>query len=192
MEETVDIELQLPIGAPRAALAASIDRPLREEDLALVPAAAMSAVRRLTDRHHAAARMVAAGARPAAIAAALSYSVATIYTLKGDPAFRELVEVYRGQEDMQFRTFFERLSGVAADALDLIQERLEDEAERAKITLPQAMEIAKLGADRTGYGPASTTTSNVNVHVGMAEKLASARARAAASAHPPVIEAQPA
>ena len=49
------------------------------------------------------------------------------------------------------------------------------QAEEKKISVGQLMELTKLGADRTGHGPQSST--NLNVRVDLADRLKAARQR---------------
>ncbi len=147
-----------------------------------------NSLKRLSDRHHALARNLAAGIKPGQAGAICGYDASRVSILQADPMFRELVEFYRSQEDKIFRDTAERLAGVTNGALDLIEERLEDPEAREKITIPQALAIAELGADRSGFGPASTNTP-VNVHVGLADALEARRKRAREAAK--TIEAVP-
>lgn len=191
----MDLQLEI-VGKPgRGAreLWVEFERELTPGDVALVQVnreTEPSHVKRLTDRHHTVARLLAGGMAEGEVAAVTGYTLSRISILKADPTFNELLKVYRANKDMEFKSTFAKLAGVAQDALDLISERMEDEAERAKITVPQALEIAKLGTDRTGHGPASTNTT-VNVHVGLAERMEAARRKAMAASEPRVIEAVP-
>jgi len=54
-----------------------------------------SAIKRLRDHHHLIARLVAEGRRTTDIAAEVGLSISRVSILKGDPAFRQLVEMYR-------------------------------------------------------------------------------------------------
>lgn len=148
-----------------------------------------SPLRRITDRHHMLARLLAAGQTCNEAALIAEYHPNRVNILKNDPAFKELIEFYRSQKDREFRDVAAKLAGITSDALDLIEERLEDEVERAKISTMQALEIVKVGADRSGFGPSSSTTA-VNVHIGLAERM-EAKRRAAREAAMTLIEAPP-
>lgn len=173
----MDIEL-----LPRPAdYTAEVLRPLTGADVALLreaPARAPSAIRRISDRHHCVARAIAAGVPPSQAAAFYGYSPSSISALKNDPTFKELLTVYRSEGDQLRRDLFEKLTGMTHDAIDIIQERMEDEDERKKIPLSTVMEVVKLGANRTGFGEASTVNQNVSVHTDMAERMAAARRKA--------------
>ena len=54
-----------------------------------------SVIKRLRDHHHLLARLVAEGRRTTDIAAEVGMSVSRVSILKGDPAFQQLVEMYR-------------------------------------------------------------------------------------------------
>jgi hypothetical protein len=94
--------------------------------------------------------------------------------LKDDPAFQELLEFYREEKDRAFRSVQDKLAGIASDALDELQTRIEDEPD--KFTVTQLLALLTTAADRSGNGPASSTT-NLNVNVGLADRLEEARKR---------------
>lgn len=161
---------------------AEVLRELTVEDLKRLEeprTAPQTTIKRLGDRHHALARILAAGQlthNEAAIAA--GYEPGRVSILLGDPTFQELVQFYRSMKDEEFRGVHEKLAGVAADALDAIQERLEDDTKRDAMPTATLIEIAKMGADRTGHGPTSSSTVNHNIHVGLAERMEAARRKA--------------
>lgn len=154
-------------------------RALRVEDLELLAlprdTAQAPALKRLSERHHAVARLLAKGMKPGEVAAIVSYTPNRIGILQNDPAFRELINFYRTDEDRELRSNFERLTGLAATAADELQDRLETEPE--KISSGQLIEIVKVAADRSGNGPV-TGNVNVDVRVDLASKLKAAREQA--------------
>lgn len=156
-----------------------VSRELTEADLgalATEKGSKPSALKRLSDRHHALARNLASGmpAGEAAIVCGLSPSRVSI--LQSDPAFLDLLAFYRRETNLVYRDMHEKLAGVASAALDELQERLEEEPE--KVSVGQLIEVSKLGADRTGFGPQSTQ-ANLNIHVGLGDRLEAARRRIA-------------
>lgn len=164
-------------GRVEVPLAWAVERELTLDDVAALAEARdtkPSVLKRLTDRHHSLARLVAAGMKQNEAALVCGYDPDRVSILKTDPMFKELVEFYRSQEQKQFRDLGARLAGMAADATDAIQERLEDDEQRDKIPLVTLLKIVELGADRTGFGPSATQT-NVNVHVDLAGKLEARR-----------------
>jgi hypothetical protein len=170
---------------PSQPLQYAVVRTLTPEDIPLLDLprgpTAVKSLQRLTDRHHAAARYIAQGFKDVEVAAITGYAQNRIYLLRQDPAFKELIEFYRSSEDKERRNNFERLSGLTADAADVLQDRLETAPE--DVTTGQLIEIIKVGADRSGNGP---QTSNVqyNVNVGLADKLKKAREQAALASRP--------
>jgi hypothetical protein len=54
-----------------------------------------SSIKRIRDHHHHIARLIAQGKRTTEVAREVGYSISRISILKGDPAFRQLVEMYR-------------------------------------------------------------------------------------------------
>jgi hypothetical protein len=136
-----------------------------------------SPLKRLGDRHHALARCLASGMKESDAAMACGYVLSRVSVLKSDPAFQELLAFYREDTNHQYRDMHSRLAGIASDAVDEIAERLEADSflEEKSISLGQLLEIAKMGADRSGHGPQSSSTINVNV--GIAAKLEQARRR---------------
>lgn len=161
-------------------LAVSIERPLTPADLVKLAAhrhTQPSALKRISDRHHALARLLASGMKSGDAALMAGYIPSRVSILQGDPTFKELVEFYRSSADRQMRGVTEKLTGIAQDAMDLIEERLDDPKEREKIGMSTAIELVKLGTDRTGFGPQSSQTT-VNIHVGLAGRLEAARRRA--------------
>lgn len=179
----MDIELILPVG-PRQAqpLNFTIVGEIEDEHLEMissgVPRSRGSSLKRISERHKAMARAIANGTAVSDVAFYFSLEVMSVRHLMRDPAFKNLVAFYQRAEDEIVMSTQERLTRASNEALDLIQERFENEETRAKITIPQALEVAQMGADRTGNGPQSSTVA-VNVHVGLADRLKAARERAA-------------
>lgn len=177
----------------RAPMELSVEfvRALRPEDLPLLSVEGLGAVRtnslkRLSDRHHALARTIAAGHKLSDAAIICNYEMAYIYALQTDPTFKELVNFYRTMEDHVMRSNLERLAGVAADALDLLQERMEVKPDG--VSNGQLIEIAKMGADRTCNGPQSSSVQ-ININANLADRLKAAREKARA-ASVPLIEGE--
>jgi hypothetical protein len=150
-----------------------IIRPLRQEDmprLAEPRGAPKQRLERLHQRHHAAAKSLAAGMPKWEVCATTGYSQVTLSILLADPTFTDLVKFYKDKIDAQYHDLHERLSGMAVDAADMLRDKLE----AGELNASQLMEITKMGADRTGHGPSST---NIQVNVGLAARLEAARKR---------------
>ncbi len=162
-------------------IAAVVVRELEKNDLLLLDGekgSKPSALKRLTERHHALARNIASGMAPGEAAIIQGYSLSRVSILQNDPAFKELLKFYREDAERPFRDLHNRLAGMSMDAAEELAARLEEDiqAEDKKISIGQLMEITKLGADRTGFGPQS---SQLNVNVDLSGRLEAARKRVA-------------
>jgi hypothetical protein len=135
------------------------------------------ALKRLSQRHHALARNLAAGMRDAEAALITGYDISRISILKADPQFQELMEFYRADVDRAYADLHERLAGLSVDAADELTRRLEDAPE--DVSTGQLLEIMKSTADRTGHGPSSKSEQTLNVNVNLATRLEAARRRIA-------------
>lgn len=158
----------------------AVDMSLLDEEKGVKP----SAVKRLSERHHALARHIAGGATMSEAAAICGYNLSRVSILKDDPAFKELVQFYSKNLDDIYMGQHEALAQLSKTATAIAMDRLEEDPD--KIKFDQLLETIKLASDRTGFGPASSSTQ-VNVHVGLGAKLEEARKRIAAR----TIEHQP-
>jgi hypothetical protein len=192
----VNLELEISprvLGRVAAPLEVGFVRALRVEDLELLNSPrpkmdpSLGPIKRLSERHHALARLLGTGIRPSEAAAIVGYHPNRVSILKADPAFQELIAFYRTSADRELRTNFERLSGLTADAADLLQERMQEAPE--DVSTGQLIEIVKVAADRSGNAPISTTIQ-VDVRANLADRLKAARetARKASESSPPVLE----
>lgn len=154
----------------------SVVRELRLADLGLLEEEKGSKpaglVKRLSSRHHLLARKLAEGLSPGEAGLIANYSPSRVSILQADPSFRELVEFYKAEVKGVFVGMHEKLAGLSEDALEELRTRLEDEPE--SFTNGMLLDILAKMADRTGHGPSST---QVNVNVGLAERLNEARRR---------------
>lgn len=176
----MDLALDIFQASGRKAKPASavVLRPLERADLEMRAAAEVgvkpSAVKRISERHHAVARSLALGMPEAQVAAATGYSLSRISILKADPSFQELMKFYRESAGETFADMQQKLAGITSTALDILADRLEDEPEKFKTG--DLLEVLKAGADRSGYGP-KTTQTNVNVNLNLSDRLQAARKR---------------
>lgn len=173
----MDLDLPL-IGRKPSPVLAEVLRPLTEADVALLATergVQPISIKKLTDSHHGLARVLAAGMSNAEASAITGYTPSRISVLRDSPLFAELVEHYRGTAEAALGDFQERMLSVGMTALDELKDRLEAEPE--KIGTATLIEAVKSLADRTGHGPQSKTT-NVNLNVSLAARVAEGRRRA--------------
>jgi len=151
-------------------------RDLDEGDLALLAEPRKSVavpIKRLRERHHALARLIAQGIAPGTAGLMTGYSGSRVSILQADHAFGELVKFYTDAEHERYHDHKTAMSDISLEALTQIQERLESEDE--PLSVGQLLEVSKLTLDRSGFGPSSKT--EVDIKVGLADKLAAARKR---------------
>lgn len=126
-------------------------RDMNEADLeimATVPAGSKPiAVKRLTDRHHALARLLAAGTPEGEAAMILNYDLSRVSILKNSPAFQELVALYRSEVNREFASVLDHMAGISRDALVILRDRMEDNEDR--FSNNELMKIATDFTDRT-------------------------------------------
>lgn len=88
-------------------------------------------IKRIRDHHHLIAKLVAKGMRTGDIAREVGYSISRISILKNDPAFRQLVEMYRCNLDqLEAAAFFDLKKKAAlllATVLDHRQDHYEED-----------------------------------------------------------------
>ncbi len=151
-------------------------REVIEEDMVVIssasgfapdPRAPLATIR---DPHHTLARLVAAGEPNVKIAAVTGYSPGRISTLKNDPAFLELVHHYEMDLEEIKSDVTMQLRHASLTAMQILQERLENEPESFKNK--ELQDLAMAGFDRTGNGPKSTTEVNLNDPTKVVESLA--------------------
>jgi len=120
-----------------------------------------SVIKRIRDHHHLIARLVAEGKRTTDIAHEVGLSVSRVSILKSDPAFKQLVEMYRVNveqtRDQNFATVEQQLTMLRNNALAELNERFEEDPEQ--FTKQELLELAEMGLDRTGYGKQSKNLS---------------------------------
>jgi len=124
-------------------------------------------IKRLRERHHSLARMIADGMAHGHAGLACGYSGSRVSILMSDPTFRELVSHYMELRTERYFDGIQAMSELHMDATEELRDRLEDDAE--SFSHGQLMELVKLTADRSGKGP--TTKSEVDVKIGLADRL---------------------
>jgi hypothetical protein len=176
-------------GRRPAPLHGSVTRALTEDDLRLLSEARSieaPPLQRITERHHALARALASGLGEGEAAALVGYDQSRVSILKGTPAFRELLELYRERKDAEFAEMHSMLAGLSKDAALELRARLEDNPEQ--LSVGQLLQTLQLAADRTGFGPTSKQETTIRVDLGARLEAARARARAAQQ---PILDITP-
>lgn len=144
---------------------------------------------RIREVHHALARALAAGCSEAEAAAITGYSSSRISILKADPAFADLVELYRRDVNAVYLDMHAQLAGLSMDATLALRERINETPE--EVETKDLIKAAEMGADRTGFGPASKST-NLNVNItATADRLKAARLRSGLLAEVPGTHEEP-
>lgn len=121
-----------------------------------------SLLKRLSARHHRLAQCLAEGIPPGEAGVICGYVASRVSILQNDSAFKELIAFYAAKRQEAFIQTGMKLADVASTALDILQERLEDEPE--KFSTPNLLAVAATALDRSGHGP-SSTQKNVNVSI---------------------------
>lgn len=164
-------------------------RDLRESDLSALAngtGAPAQQTRKLRDRHHALARLLAQGMTNTEASLVTGYDISYISVLKADPAVKQLIADYQKIDAGLQAEFMDRAAILTMTAMGNLQDLLEDDDNPA--SLQANLEIFKAGADRIGYGP-QTKSTQVNVNVELGSRLAAARARLDRAVSP-VIEGE--
>jgi hypothetical protein len=146
---------------------ASVRVLTREDMLRLkTPRPPQNRARIMRDAHHRLARYVASGLRPSEIMRLTGYSTSRFSNLTRDPAFQELVALYRGKVDESWVKNQNEVNEVAADlilrGLRKVEEHFDDSDEsEERIPLKTLVAVGADLMDRFGYGKRSTQTNNV-------------------------------
>ena len=166
-------------------------RALTEDDVAALAASRGTLgttaphVKRLTQRHHRLARLLAEGIPPGEAAILTDYDPSRVSILQADPAFAELITHYATRVDAAYASLHDKLSDLATTAAAQLQDRLEDGED---LEVDELMSIIKLGADRTGHGPSTTTKHEVGDN--LASRMLAAQARYRLAKSDDVIEGE--
>lgn len=161
-------------GRRPAELSCVVKRQLDDGDLALLRENRQTQapqIVQLSQRHHRLARLLAQGKKPAECSRLTGYGLSRISILQADPTFGELVAHYKNVVDMELEDFSASMGELATDTVNF----LKDQLEAGNITVPQAMKMFELMADRTGHGPATKNDTNLNINLGA--RLDAARKR---------------
>lgn len=173
----LDLELDLPRLRGRTPVTATVVRTLEPSDLLKLneeKGSTAKPLERISDRHHSLARALASGMSESEASFAVGISLSRVSILKQSPAFAELLEFYRKDVQALYMDMHDRLKTIAMDSAQILMDRLEDEPD--KISTGQLMELVKMGADRTGFGPSQQALPDDNA-AGAAARLDAARRR---------------
>ena len=144
-------------------------------------------IKKLRQRHHTLAKLLAEGTPDGEAALVCGYVASHVSILKSDPSFKDLLKFYAQRADAEYIELNKKIAMLGEDAVDEITSRLEETPD--DISVGQLLEISKMALDRSGHGPQSST--NVNVNIGLAEKLQLGRQRALDAKRDLMLEAKP-
>lgn len=188
---TLGLETLRLTGRAAMPIAAEFVRALTAEDLEMLSKERsvqkpkeLSSLAMLSERHRNLARLIAMGKPDWECAVITGYTPSRISILKTDPAMKNLIKHYTEEKDIVYVQAHEKMAQVASTGLDILQERLENPEEIAKMSTGQLLQIIEVSADRSGMGPSSK--SEVNVNVNIAERLEAARKRARDASRPQI------
>jgi hypothetical protein len=122
-------------------------------------------LKKLRAKHHSVARLIASGLNQRMVANLSGYTESYLSILLGSPSMAELVMMYQQQLGSRHDILAERLRTVADEAVGEIEERLDDPTARQSMEVGDLLGIAKLGLDRSGHGPSSSTHITGEQHI---------------------------
>lgn len=138
-------------------------------------------LKRIKEKHHSVARLIAQGLQQRMVASLTGYNEAYLSVLLNAPAMIELVEMYRIQNGAASQVITEKLKTVGLKAV----EQLEEKVDAGDMSVDGLLGVAKLGLDRGGHGPSSTqhnvTENHIIDHAALQELNRQARQRSAGS-----------
>lgn len=172
----MDLDLIRTQGRPPKQILSNIVRELTAGDLAALGEAVASAappIKAIRASHHRLAKALAEGMKPGEAALACGYSLSRVSILQSDSTFQDLIEHYRGTVNEVFRDRVEAMAATFDDALEIVNEKLQDD----DVKLEEALKVVTTMADRIGHG-AATKSTQVNVNVDLSARLDAARRRA--------------
>lgn len=147
-------------------------------------------LKKLKEKHHSVARLIAGGMTQRMVAAIAGYSESYVSILLDNPSMQELVGFYRTGYQSANEAITERLRRAAGTAVELLEAQMQVEGTATDPNI--LLGVAKLGYDRSGHGPSSQqhviTESHVFDHAELRRRDQQARAASASR----IIEHQPA
>ena len=186
----IDITKLAGPGRRKLPLEATVTREISTADLGLLATmdrgSESGELKKIGERHHMVARLLAAGTPPGEVAACTGFSASRISILQNSPAMKELIALYQKEVNAQFSQVLDHMAGLSTDAILTLRERLEENPD--DFSVKELIGVAELTLDRTGHGKTSTVNQNVNVN--LAARLENARQRAKQLARGDVIEGE--
>lgn len=178
----IDFDLDLSPAVLRgnagAPLTVEVVREITPADLHLLATAnrqtKVPELKRISDRHHMLARLLAAGVPDNEAALTCGYEAPRVWILKNSPAFQELLDLYREQVQEHYIGMLDHMAGLGRDALLELRDRLEDNPE--DFSIDDLRKILNDMGDRTGAPRKSEQHREVTVNLG--DRLEAARERA--------------
>ena len=125
----------------------------QEDERRYKPKTVIDAVGTMRARHHAIARLLAAGQKPATIARIVDTTPASIATLERSPHFQALLQEYMNAFDKEAIDTLTRMKILGNLTLDELTHRVVVSPSGFKPS--ELIELTKVVADRTGLGPTS-------------------------------------
>lgn len=116
---------------------------------------------KLRERHHNVARLIAKGMTQRLTATLCGYTESYLSILLNNPAMQELIDLYRIQQGAASEVIVEKLKTVGTKALEKLEEKLDAD----QLDNNALIQTAKLGFDRSGFGPQSKQTVETETHV---------------------------
>jgi hypothetical protein len=111
-------------------------------------------LKKVREKHHSVARLIASGGMSQRMVATITgYTEGYLSVLLNNPAMIELVEMYRIQSGAANAIITEKLKTVGGKAL----EKLEGKIDAGDLNANELIQAAKLGMDRAGHGPTSSS-----------------------------------
>jgi hypothetical protein len=152
--EADDLHALFGTGSSGGAQVGEVGQPRAIEDPANL--------KKIREKHHGVARLMAQGLRQSLVASITGYTENYLSVLLNNPAMQELIEMYRLQYGNTAMVIGEKLRTVGLKALEALDEKLDND----QITdTHELAAVAKLGLDRAGHGPTSTSKVETETHV---------------------------
>lgn len=145
-----------------------------------------SNIRHIRHTHHRLAQLLAGGMGEGLAGRLSNYSPSRVSILKSDPAFMELLALYKDKVDAEFEDFVKTAATLSMDFLQHLQQILDEQPE--KITPALALEAIRTLADRSGNAP-TTKSINLNLNTDVASRMRNAQLRLAQARAAEAIDA---